>query len=110
MDISSSFYHGNSSLSDWQQGSPLMHVLRSAAVEAAGGSVAVANTFNYSILSVGVFTLGLLLFVQWTRLYLDHLAQERPLFKAVLERVNHECTCCFCLTCKAQGMTIVNKL
>jgi hypothetical protein len=46
---------------------------------------------DYSVLSVGVMTLGLLLFVEIGRHQLDHWAIGRPLFLAILAEVNSEC-------------------
>jgi hypothetical protein len=46
---------------------------------------------DYSVLSVGVMTLGLLLFVEIGRHQLDHWAVGRPLFIAILAEVNSEC-------------------
>ena len=46
---------------------------------------------DYSVLSVGVTTLALLLCVELIRHRLDHAAQHRPFFKTVLEQVYSEC-------------------
>ena len=47
---------------------------------------------DYSVLSVGVMTLGLILLVELARHRLDHYAAHgRPFFKAVLEGVYSEC-------------------
>lgn len=46
---------------------------------------------DYSVLSVGVLTLGLILFVEVCRHALDHSARHRPFFKAVLEMLYSEC-------------------
>jgi hypothetical protein len=56
---------------------------------ASGG---VEEPLDYSVVSVGVMTLGLLLFVEVIRHHLDHAAIGRPFFKAVLEGVYSECT------------------
>ena len=47
---------------------------------------------DYSVLSVGVMTLGLILVVEVLRHRLDHAAVGRPFFKAVLEGVYSERT------------------
>ena len=49
---------------------------------------------DYSVLSVGVLTLGLILIVEVFRHRIDHAAVGRPFFKAVLEGVYSERTCC----------------
>jgi hypothetical protein len=46
---------------------------------------------DYSVLSVGVMTLGLILVVEVLRHRIDHAATGRPFFKAVLEGVYSEC-------------------
>jgi hypothetical protein len=46
---------------------------------------------DYSVLSVGVMTLGLILVVEVLRHRIDHAALGRPFFKAVLEGVYSEC-------------------
>ena len=46
---------------------------------------------DYSVLSVGVMTLGLILFVEVSRHTLDHAAHHKPFFKTVLEMVYSEC-------------------
>ena len=47
---------------------------------------------DYSVLSVGVMTLGLILVVEVARHKIDHLASGRPFFQTVLEGVYSECT------------------
>ena len=47
---------------------------------------------DYSVLSVGVMTLGLILVVEVLRHKIDHAALRRPFFKAVLEGVYSERT------------------
>jgi hypothetical protein len=46
---------------------------------------------DYSVLSVAVMTLGLILCVEVFRHNLDHYAHNRPFFKTVLEGVYSEC-------------------
>lgn len=46
---------------------------------------------DYSVLSVGVMTLGLILCVEVIRHKLDHEAEHRPFFKVVLEATYSEC-------------------
>ena len=46
---------------------------------------------DYTVVSVGVMTLGLLLVVEFVRHAVDHAAIGRPFFKAVLEGVYSEC-------------------
>jgi hypothetical protein len=46
---------------------------------------------DYSVLSVGVLTLALILFVEVCRHALDHAAHHRPFFKAVLQMLYSEC-------------------
>ena len=57
---------------------------------APGGAEA---EIDYTVVSVGVMTLGLLLVVEFVRHSLDHAAIGRPFFKAVLEGVYSECKC-----------------
>lgn len=47
---------------------------------------------DYSVLSVGVMTLGLIMIVELLRHRIDHAAKGRPFFKSVLEGVYTECT------------------
>lgn len=47
---------------------------------------------DYSVLSVAVMTLGLILFVEVIRHRLDHIAEHRPFFKTVLDATYSECT------------------
>lgn len=56
---------------------------------------------DYSILSVSVMTLGLIMAVEVFRHRLDHAAVGRPFFKAVLEGVYAECKCraTLCIQC-----------
>lgn len=46
---------------------------------------------DYTVLSVGVMTLGLILFVEFMRHWLDRKAEHRPFFKTVLETTYSEC-------------------
>lgn len=46
---------------------------------------------DYSVLSVGVITLGLIMAVEFVRHLLDHAAKGRTLFKTVLETAYNEC-------------------
>ena len=46
---------------------------------------------DYTVLSVGVMTLALLLCVELFRHHMDHLAHGRPFFKTVLDGVYSEC-------------------
>ncbi len=46
---------------------------------------------DYSVLSVGVMTLGLILMVEVAKHKLDHMAEHRPFFKAVLVVTYSEC-------------------
>jgi hypothetical protein len=46
---------------------------------------------DYSVLSVAVMTLGLIMMVEFFRHRLDHAATGRPFFTAVLEGVYAEC-------------------
>lgn len=46
---------------------------------------------DYSVLSVAVMTLGLILLVEGIRHRLDHEAKHRPFFKVVLETTYGEC-------------------
>lgn len=50
------------------------------------------DTIDYTVLSVAVATLGLILVVEVVRHKLDHLAQGRPFYQTVLASVNSECT------------------
>jgi hypothetical protein len=47
---------------------------------------------DYSVLSVAVMTLGLIMVVEVLRHRLDHAAMGRPYFSAVLENIYGECT------------------
>jgi len=49
------------------------------------------DTIDYTVLSVAVATLGLILVVEIARHKIDHLAQGRPFFQTVLASVNSEC-------------------
>ena len=49
------------------------------------------NKLDYSVISVGVTTLGLILAVEFVRHKLDLKAIGRPFFKTVLEGVYREC-------------------
>ena len=49
------------------------------------------DTLDYSVLSVGVMTLGLIMMVEVVRHKLDYEAQHRPFFKVVLEAAYSEC-------------------
>jgi hypothetical protein len=47
---------------------------------------------DYSVLSIAILSLGLILFVEISRHTIDHAAHGRPFFKAVLLMVYSECT------------------
>ncbi len=49
------------------------------------------EALDYSVLSVGVMTLGLILCVEVLRHKLDHIASHRPFFKVVLDATYSEC-------------------
>ena len=49
------------------------------------------SSIDYTVLSVAVLTLGLILLVELARHKIDHMAHGRPFFKTVLEGVNSEC-------------------
>ena len=51
----------------------------------------VVEPIDYSVLSVGVLTLGLVLFVEIVRHHIDHKAEGKPFFKTVLDGVYSEC-------------------
>jgi hypothetical protein len=63
------------------------HVFRAS----AGGEDTGASYLDFSVLSVAVTTLGLILLVQLVRQRLDRNATGRPFFKTVLEGVYREC-------------------
>jgi hypothetical protein len=46
---------------------------------------------DYSVLSVAVMTLGLIMIVEVIRHRIDHAALNKPFFQAVLNGVNSEC-------------------
>lgn len=46
---------------------------------------------NYTVVSVGIMTLGLIVVVELIRHQLDHVAIKRPFYKAVLQGVYSEC-------------------
>lgn len=46
---------------------------------------------DYSVLSVGILTLGLILFVEVSRHWIDHRAHGKPFFTAVLLMLYSEC-------------------
>jgi hypothetical protein len=46
---------------------------------------------DYSVLSIGILTLGLIFFVEATRHWFDHQAHCKPFFKAVLMTLYSEC-------------------
>lgn len=52
---------------------------------------------DYNVLSVAAMTLALIMVVEVIRHRLDRAALHRPFFRAVLEGVYAECTCCVCL-------------
>lgn len=52
----------------------------------------VYDAIDYTVLSVAVATLGLILVVEILRHKIDHMAQGRPFFLTVLHSVNSECT------------------
>jgi hypothetical protein len=60
--------------------------------ETYGGKDKGPIPLDYSVLSVGVLTLGLILFVESCRHLLDHAAHGKPFFKGVLEMFYSECT------------------
>ena len=49
------------------------------------------EALDYSVLSVAVMTLALILLVEVIRHRLDHEAKHRPFFKVVLETTYSEC-------------------
>jgi hypothetical protein len=58
----------------------------------AGASTSSASSFiDFSVLSVAVTTLALILLVQYLRQQLDNKAVGRPFFKTVLKGVYAEC-------------------
>ena len=61
---------------------------RSLAAQAVGETY---EGLDYTVVSVAVSTLGLLLLVELIRHQLDHAAIGRPFFMAVLEGVYSEC-------------------
>jgi hypothetical protein len=62
------------------------------AAAAYGGSAKQTHEpVDYSVLCVGVMTLGLILCVEVIRHRLDHEAAHRPFFKVVLEVTYSEC-------------------
>lgn len=58
---------------------------------AAGGEEESEGTLDFSVLSVAVTTLGLILCVELFRHKLDLNSTGRPFFKTVLEGVYREC-------------------
>ena len=58
---------------------------------------------DYSVVSVGVLTLGLILLVEIVRHHIDHAAHGRPFFKTVLENVYSECTFLPVVYCKCKS-------
>ena len=52
------------------------------------------DAIDYTVLSVAVATLGLILVVELARHKIDHLAIGRPFFQTVLATVNSECKSC----------------
>jgi hypothetical protein len=71
-----------------------------------GGAGAYADRIDYSVLSVAVITLGLIMMVEVGRHSLDIAARNRPFFQSVLEGVYTECKWSFenvtrCLTWKS---------
>jgi hypothetical protein len=51
----------------------------------------IAEPVNYTVVSVGIMTLGLIVVVELIRHQLDHAAMGRPFYKTVLQGVNSEC-------------------
>jgi hypothetical protein len=58
---------------------------------AAAGGDEYSDQLDYTVLSVAVITLGLILIVELIRHRLDVAATGRPFFKSVLEGVYKEC-------------------
>ena len=62
-----------------------------AAKRVLAAAAAAATPLDYTVLSVGVITLGLILVVELIRHRLDVAAMGRIFFKSVLEGVYREC-------------------
>lgn len=58
---------------------------------------------DYSVLSVGVMTLGLIMIVEVIRHKIDHVAGPRPFSKAVLQGVYSECKSFVATECLGWG-------
>jgi hypothetical protein len=56
-----------------------------------GGGGASLVKIDYNVLSVATMTLALIMMVEVLRHKLDHTAQHRPFFQAVLENIYAEC-------------------
>jgi uncharacterized membrane protein YbhN (UPF0104 family) len=60
-------------------------------VRAGAGTSSASSLIDFSVLSVAVTTLALILLVQFLRQQLDNKAVGRPFFKSVLKGVYAEC-------------------
>ena len=81
------YYHSHAAHDDYDHDGHAVYDSRHRHL-AGGGAEA---EIDYTVLSVGVMTLGLLLVVEFVRHALDQAAIGRPFFKAVLEGVYSEC-------------------
>ena len=54
---------------------------------------------DFSVLSVAVFTLMIIMFVEFCRHFLDHCAKGKPFFKHMMETLYQECKCVSCCCC-----------
>jgi hypothetical protein len=57
----------------------------------AGYVEKVVEPLNYTVVSVGIMTLGLIVMVELIRHQLDQAAMGRPFYKTVLQGVYSEC-------------------
>ena len=98
-DYSSNHSDMSSSTSSWfdssSSSSPFLDFQRLLAGKSKGGE---EEPLDYSVLSVGVMTLGLILVVEIGRHYIDHKVHGKPFSQAVLDNVYSECKYDLCLS------------
>jgi hypothetical protein len=70
------------SLDDWDR------ILGS---DSGGKDDAIISKVDYNVMSVAAMTLALIMMVEYVRHQLDHHAEQKPFFRAVLEGVYAEC-------------------
>ena len=80
-----------SSVSSWEEDAPDFLALSHKLSILGGGGGDSLVKIDYNVLSVATMTLALIMMVEVLRHKLDHTAQHRPFFQAVLENIYAEC-------------------